>query len=409
MKGFLRRRGPTTIAVALAFIAGGGVAVTAQTLITSADIKDGAVKTADLGNGAVNSPKIADGQVKRADLAGGAVNSAKIGDGTVKNADLNGGAVNSAKIANGGVANADLANNAVNSAKIANGGVVNADLANNAVNSAKIADGQVTSADIANGGVANADLANNAVNSAKVADGSITLADIQDAAEDALTAYSGANWGVVDRNVIDNGDASLRPGPVAAGIPAIPALAPPMGVGSLGIRTGAGTLDPSGGDKAAFGNQVDFVGMPLATVTAGSFWVFTTVENRAIDPANLPSLTFEINANLEGVGTDFTSMVYTPPAQAPGWHLHNAVATTTPNWFLTGAEGTAIGCALGVGKCTFSQVLDRLDDGGDAPVILTVQITKGRDHPFSGAVDALQINDTVYDFEPNGVFATPAP
>ena len=35
--------------------------------------------------------------------------------------------------------------------------------------------------------------------------------------------------------------------------------------------------------------------------------------------------------------------------------------------------------------------------------LLTVQLTKGRDYAFSGAVDALQLNDTVYDFEPLGV------
>ena len=35
--------------------------------------------------------------------------------------------------------------------------------------------------------------------------------------------------------------------------------------------------------------------------------------------------------------------------------------------------------------------------------------SKGTDFAFSGAVDALQINDVVYDFEPNGVFETTAP
>jgi hypothetical protein len=158
MRGFIRRRGGLLAAAALLFVVGGATVTTAQNLITSADIKDGAVKTVDLANGAVNSAKIADGQVKTADLANNAVNSAKIADGQVKTADL--------------------ANNAVNSAKIADGQVKTADLANNAVNSAKIADGQVKSADLANGGVANADLANNAVNSAKVADNSITSADI---------------------------------------------------------------------------------------------------------------------------------------------------------------------------------------------------------------------------------------
>ena len=40
--------------------------------------------------------------------------------------------------------------------------------------------------------------------------------------------------------------------------------------------------------------------------------------------------------------------------------------------------------------------------------LFTAQITKGRDYAFSGAVDALQINNVVYDFEPFGVSeATP--
>ena len=118
MRDFLRRRGPTAIAVALAFVVGGATVTTAHGLITSADIKNGQVKTADLANNAVNSAKIANGQVK----------------------------------------NADLINNAVNSAKIANGGVANADLINNAVNSAKIADGQVKSADVANNSITGTDV-----------------------------------------------------------------------------------------------------------------------------------------------------------------------------------------------------------------------------------------------------------
>jgi hypothetical protein len=88
MREFLRRRGPTAIAVALVFVAGGATVTTAQNLITSADIKDGAVKTVDLAKNAVKSAKIANGQVKRPDLINGAVNSAKIADGQVKSVDV---------------------------------------------------------------------------------------------------------------------------------------------------------------------------------------------------------------------------------------------------------------------------------------------------------------------------------
>jgi hypothetical protein len=31
-------------------------------------------------------------------------------------------------------------------------------------------------------------------------------------------------------------------------------------------------------------------------------------------------------------------------------------------------------------------------------------VTKGRDYAFSGAVDALRINNQVFDFEPFGVY-----
>jgi hypothetical protein len=390
------------VVAALMFVAGGATVTTAQNLITSADIKDGTIKTVDLANGAVKSPKIADGQVKTADLGKGAVKSPKIADGQVKRADLINGGVNSAKIANGGVANADLANNAVNSAKIqdgqvtsadlANGGVGNADLANNAVNSAKIQDGQVMSADIANG--------------------TIAIGDISPAAQTALSAvYSGPNWGVMHRNVIGNGDSYLQAGPgfVQVGDPpnvTVEITPAPLGVGSLGIRTGAGT------DKAAFGNALDFIGDPVSGLTDVSFQVFTTGENIDISPINLPNISIEILANLApGLG-DYTTMVYEPPAQLPGWQLHDAVADPDPHWRLTGAEGDLTDCNQ-VTLCTFEDLLTALEDGGTPALIGTVGITKGTSatvtDTFSGAVDALRINDTVYDFEPNGVFPTPAP
>jgi hypothetical protein len=40
---------------------------------------------------------------------------------------------------------------------------------------------------------------------------------------------------------------------------------------------------------------------------------------------------------------------------------------------------------------------------GTGATIYTVGVTKGRDFAFAGAADGLQINDTIYDFEPFGV------
>ena len=41
--------------------------------------------------------------------------------------------------------------------------------------------------------------------------------------------------------------------------------------------------------------------------------------------------------------------------------------------------------------------------------VYSLAISKGRDYAFSGAVDDLVINDTMYDFEPTGVIEGPAP
>ncbi len=82
--------------------------------------------------------------------------------------------------------------------------------------------------------------------------------------------------------------------------------------------------------------------------------------------------------------------------------------TRRSTWGLTGAAGTAGPCSLNGSRCTFQEVQTYLEDGGDEATIYTAQIGKGRDFAFSGAVDNLRINDTVYNFEPFGVYATPA-
>ena len=388
MKAFLRRRGPTIAVAALMFVAGGATVTTAQNLITSADIQNGTIRTVDLADNAVTSRKIANGHVRRPDIANNAVNAPKITNGAVRRAKIANSAVNAPRIANGAVRRPKIASNAVDAARIADGAVRRPKIANNAVNAPKIA----------NGSVKRAKIANNAVNSAKIASGSIQIGDLSAGAQDALTAFSGANWSVVDRNVRNGGDSDLRAGPSAGRI------APPLGVGSLGLRTGAAT------DKATFGNQTDFIGMLVSDLTALSYSVFTTDVNIAISPANLANIQFEIDPNLDGVASNFSTMSHVPPAQVPGWSAIDAV--TEGQWFLTGPAGTATGCSQAGTLCTFPQLIAALtaDDAtdGSPAEIFTALVNKGTDFVFSGAVDALRINDTVYDFEPNGVFETPA-
>jgi hypothetical protein len=195
------------------------------------------------------------------------------------------------------------------------------------------------------------------------------------------TSDSG-NWGVVSRNVIGSPDIDLRSGPAT----------PPLGKGSLELLVGNGT------EKAAYGNEVDFIGTPLASITDASFGVYTTGENRAISPANLPSLAFEVDPSGPGSADapNFSTLVSLPSdAPANKWSTQDAAAG---QWFYTGAAGTASGCNQTT-PCTFDAAKAAFPNA----TLFSVQITKGRDNAWQGAVDVLRINAQVFDFEASGV------
>jgi hypothetical protein len=237
------------------------------------------------------------------------------------------------------------------------------------------------SAGYAAGQIGSNDIQDDSIRSIDVKDGTIRDRDLSESAQ-----YRGSQWSIVDRNVIGNGDSYLRAGPDGA----------PYGLGSLGIRTG------SPDDKAAFGNQVDFGGDPLSGINTVAYSVYTTGENKDRYAENLPGVTFEIDPSGPDDDTtpNYTSLVYTPEEAAPNaWTRLNA--SGADRWWLTGAAGTSSGCTQ-ASYCT----LDEVKAAYQNATLLTAQITKGRDYAFSGAVDGLQINDTVYDFEPLGVTKT---
>jgi hypothetical protein len=216
------------------------------------------------------------------------------------------------------------------------------------------------------------------------------------AGEDGTAEYAAPEWSIIDRNVIGAGEAYLRSGPSSAAFGQDEA--PPAGVGSLGISTASST------DKVTFGNQVDFVGDSVLGLTELSYWVFTTGENSSRAPNNMPSITFEIDPNLESTTSGYSSMVFAPDNSAAGWSQIDATDDAQGRvWGLTGAAGPASGCDINGARCTWSELQVALDDGGEEPTIYTAAIAKGRDFAFSGAVDALNINGEVYDFEPFGV------
>ena len=278
----------------------------------------------------------------------------------------------------------DIKDGTVTTKDIKNGTVTTKDVKNDTLKSEDVRQGTLTSGDVKNESLKGVD----------IKDGSIGAGDLSEAAK--ASVYSGPNWGVVDRNVIGNGDAYLRAGPVVLDPEDLsaPALEPPYGIGSLGIRTGSAT------DKTSFGNQVDFVGTPLADLDQLGFWVMTTQENIDISPTNLPNLQFELDAGLTpGPAVDFTTANFVPPAQLFGWHEIDAA--TEGEWFLTGTEGDETGCNQTT-TCSLAELQAAIPDA----LIGTVLFNKGSDNAFSGAVDGLQINDEVFDFEPLGVVTT---
>ncbi len=248
----------------------------------------------------------------------------------------------------------------------------------------------ITGADVKNGSLTGKDIKDGTVTHKDVKNGTLKKADLSAKTLRALIAYEGVNWSIVDRNVIGNGDSYLRAGPDT----------PPMGIGSLGMRTG------SPDDAAAFGNQVDFQDDLVADITTLGYSVYTTQENIDKAPNNLPSIRFEINPNLDSTPSVFSTMVFVPDPVLPS-QWSEIDATTTGMWGLTGAAGTATGCDLNLTLCTWDELQTALDDGGDAASIYVVEFGKGRDFAFSGAVDGLVINGQTFDFEPNGVFTSP--
>jgi hypothetical protein len=155
---------------------------------------------------------------------------------------------------------------------------------------------------------------------------------------------------------------------------------------------------PPGSDKMAYGNEVDFVGVPLASIGTLGFSVFTTGENAAIAPTNLPNLGIEIDptGTANATAPNYTTLVnVSTAAPVNAWSYVDASAG---QWYLTGTAGTASGCNQTT-YCTLAGIKAAYP----AATLLAVQITKGRDYAWNGAVDGVVVNDTVYDLAPSTV------
>jgi len=210
--------------------------------------------------------------------------------------------------------------------------------------------------------------------------------DGKDGRDGTDATIASGNWGIIDRNVIGSASAVLRSGPGGA----------PLGTGSLNLSVA------DGASKIAFGNEADFAGLKISSINALGFSVYQTGENASISAANLPNISLEVNPGV--AGKTYSSLVYNPaPVQPSRWSTVDAAQGA--GWYFTNAAvAAATGCGQGAGQrfCTLDEIKTAAPD---AYVTYSLGIAKGRDSAWHGAVDAVRVNDRVFDFEETGVSA----
>src|SRR3954447_15945976 len=89
--------------------------------VDSARIKDGSVKSVDIGTGAVDTPDIKDGSVTAPKLADGAVTARALAPGVVGADSLDAGSIGGTKLADGSIDGSKLASGSVGPAQITDG------------------------------------------------------------------------------------------------------------------------------------------------------------------------------------------------------------------------------------------------------------------------------------------------
>jgi hypothetical protein len=184
---------------------------------------------------------------------------------------------------------------------------------------------------------------------------------------------------------------------------------PPAGAGSLGLHVEGVNGSGSSAEKLAFGDETTFADRPVRDLTNLSYWVFTAED--AFAGHSLPGLSMEVNPDANGVA--YTTLAYLPDASAApsapatrtlnAWQRYDATAAGN-KWHSTADLDPSTTLCQVSNPCAFSDLLAQL--GPNGRVSFSLGITKGRDNEFTGAVDAIRVNDTVYDFEPEGVRTT---
>jgi hypothetical protein len=211
-------------------------------------------------------------------------------------------------------------------------------------------------------------------------------------------AFSTAKWGVIGRNTLGSPVADFRAGPWEAD-----GSAPPYGDGSLqlsvaGVPSGGTTEDA---EKIDFGDQHDFNGDLFSSLTTLSYWVFA--DEDSLSGHDAPNMSIEVTGAPVGTTSGYTTLVRNPAVGTTGEWTEEDASGSDARWYssrpFTGPHAGE--CTQG-STCSFAT----LQAAAGSASILSVGIGKGRDNSFTGAVDGVRVNDTVYDFEMGGVFPT---
>jgi hypothetical protein len=193
--------------IALTVALGTGGAYAADTVF-STDIKDGEVKTVDLGDAAVTYEK----------LGANSIGNAKIKPSAVTLSDVHPDAIDGSKIIDGAIAHADIANDSVNSANVVNESLTASDLATNSVAATEVADDSIDSGEISNESLLASDLAGSSVGASELQDGAVANADL---AANAVTASKVTNNTLTTADIagadVNGGGVSVPPGYVPDG------------------------------------------------------------------------------------------------------------------------------------------------------------------------------------------------
>jgi hypothetical protein len=220
-------------------------------------------------------------------------------------------------------------------------------------------------------------------------------------------AFSSSKWGVILRNTRGEPTAALRGGPYGRSGPSRLAatIPPPYGVGSLGILVGTTA------EKVDFGNETVFAGLPLRDISVLKYWIYVGEDTPAI--LGLPIISIEANPMLPALpAVTYTSLNYAPALSTPPsrpstvlsntWQQYDASGAGSGWYASNGMVQAATGCTQG-SPCSFDVLKSKLPN---AFVSFSIGISAGPGATFAGAVDGLQVNNTVYDFEPFGVRRT---